>query len=536
MARGLSVALFTLMIAITTRVLNAPFAFENGAPQITPADELYHWKRMSFTARNLPRVLELDRDRGIDGLFVPWPPLYDFAGGCIARVASLPRVVWIPPFAGAIAAALAAAWLCTRFGLLAGIAGGIALAASPFIVTQSSIGNIDHHFLEWPLTFAVMWACVGPRPSAASAAEGGGSTLAIAMTAAMFTQTALIISCALAFVVTKRRGNAFLVTAAAIAIYRVTRAPGYPDSAWFLGWPHVALFLAAGVAERSKALAIAIALAASSALLQGATFFGGDRWLKTIVEFQPMWRSGTDSLVSQISGLSIGAVLVWFLLRKNRTIALFAIVYLVLTIMNRRFWSISIPLLAIAGAVYAASITRKHMRIALAVAVAAIPVVQLALWMRYPMQPIQRYQVPWLQAADFLRTQPQGRVLAPWQLGHTIDVRGGHPVVIDNFGSMPDAILFERAHDALLSLDETRLARFCDEAGVRYVVIHDPAAGAKTAAAILGIDMPEKLMHSLWWWKAYYGEPQFARFRRIHRTSSEFSRAAIVVWEYRGRV
>jgi asparagine N-glycosylation enzyme membrane subunit Stt3 len=536
MARRLwGVTVFTFALALTTRVLNYPFAFAGNEPRLMPADELYHWKRIAYTAHNFPRVLELDPDRGVGGAFAPWPPLYDFVAGAIARVIGVTRVVWIPPFAGALAAAMAAALVSRRYGLLAGITSGIAIATSPFVVTQSQIVNIDHHFLEWPLVFAVMWwnaADVGGEDTRAGFVTGS-----VAMIAAMFTQTALLTACGLAFLVDQKRWRPFLATAIAIVIYRVTRDPGYPDSAWFLGWPHAALFLAAAVWHRSRALAIAIGLAAASALMQGATFFGGDRWLQTIVEFQPLWRSRRHQLLSQVVGLGAGTIFVWFLIRKERTLALFAIVFLALTIANRRFWSISIPLLAIAGAVYAASLTRKQWRIAAALAVAAIPAVQLTLWyIEYPPRPIERVHIVWLQTAEVMKTMPRGRVLGPWWLGHAIDVRGGQPVIVDGFGSMPDPVLFERVQDALLSRDESRLARFCKENGVRYVVLSDPISGTRTAEKILGIELPEKLRRSLWWWRAYEDRAQFQHFREVHRSDPEFRRAVMSVWEYDGGV
>jgi hypothetical protein len=69
--------------------------------------------------------------------------------------------------------------------------------------------------------------------------------------------------------------------------------------------------------------------------------------------------------------------------------------------------------------------------------------------------------------AAALRAQPPGRVLAPWEMGHALDVLGGHAVVIDNFGSMPDPALFDAANAALAGRD---LARFCREHQVRYVI------------------------------------------------------------------
>src|SRR5258706_15007001 len=71
-------------VALGVRLLNAPYVFEgSGKPRITPVDELYHWKRIAYSAAHFPHVLEFDRDRSA---FCPWPPLYDFASGGFARL------------------------------------------------------------------------------------------------------------------------------------------------------------------------------------------------------------------------------------------------------------------------------------------------------------------------------------------------------------------------------------------------------------------------------------------------------------------
>jgi hypothetical protein len=453
----------TFSLALGLRLLNLPFA------AIPVADELYHWKRIEFSAQHFPQVLELDRDRGLRGAFCPWPPLYDLSAGLVARIFGMGAVRFIPPVAGAIAVAVASMWTFALFGSLAGWTAGIALACSPFVVTQSWIGAIDHHFLEWILVFFV-----------ARSADRSPRSAAIAMTAAVFVQTALIIACGLLFVILwmrdeRRWALAFVAVAAAVSLYRLTRAPGYPDTAWFLGWPHVLLLIAAATAllvrPRLLGLACGIAIALLAPVGQGLHFFGGDRWLQSIVEFQPLWRSSTPDLISQLAGLGAGAVLAWRQLRGRasaRPIALCAISFLLLTIINRRFWSISIPLLAIAGAIDAASFARRNLRFAAAAAVALVPVIQLAAWMRHPNRPIERYQMAWVEAANFLRTQPKGRVLAPWSMGHTFDVIGKQPVVIDGFGTMPDERAFWDAVDALEH--QEKLGEYCAANGVRYVV------------------------------------------------------------------
>ena len=555
--------LLFFIVALGMRLLNAPYAFENGKPRITPVDELYHWKRMVYSACHFPHALEFDRDRGVGGAFCPWPPLYDVASGGVARLLGstdksvcatpalpsrvdlgrsgdqcgtntlvcadqvLKRIVWFPPFLFALFVA-ATVFALRKTWKVATIT-GIALATSPFLVTTSWIGSIDHHFLEPVFTFAILGAtCLAIRGSNRVRA---GILLGLAITAAMFVQTALLISAALAFAMIFFFSDGiaatlgFGIAAIAVTIYRLTRAPGFPDNQWFLGWTHASLFAAAAVAcaivilrPRWRILAlvagVVVVLASPTvpaALLTGAHFFGGDRWLKTIQEFQPLWRARGQDLLSDLAGLSGGTILVWFLLiRAIRTrdwprlaVALFAIAYLGLTITSRRFWIVAIPLLALAGAVYVPLIARKRLAILAALMIAIPPPLQLAGWLMTPIPPVPPNQQQWLRAASFIRTLPPGRVLAPWSMGHAVDVEGQHAVVIDNFGTMPDADTFERAQEALLASDEATLARYCDAAGVRYLILEQPRFGIASANVILGT---QRAAPSTWWWRVWRGE------------------------------
>jgi len=130
------------------------------------------------------------------------------------------------------------------------------------------------------------------------------------------------------------------------------------------------------------------------------------------------------------------------------------------------------------------------------------------------MTPVPPNQQQWLRAAAFIKQLPPGRVLGPWSLGHAIDVEGKHPVVLDNFGTMPDARTFERAHEALLSRSETTLARYCDANSIRYLILDTPKFGVASANAITGQNQE---LQSTWWWRVHHGaEPQ-----RFHLLWSE---------------
>src|SRR5713226_1319478 len=128
--RPVLLAVCGFALAFALRIANAPFAFGDGVPLLTPFDELYHWKRITWSAEHWPSVLEFDRDRGVQGAFCPWPPLYDFVAGTAARLfdARLPgdvlaRIVWFPPILGAICVAI-------TVGLLAGYLDGRLAVAS----------------------------------------------------------------------------------------------------------------------------------------------------------------------------------------------------------------------------------------------------------------------------------------------------------------------------------------------------------------------------------------------------------------------
>lgn len=553
-------AVLLFLVALTLRITNASFAFANGIPLLSPIDELYHWKRITFSAQHFPGVLEFDVDRGTHGAFCPWPPLYDLLAGGAARLLGarteldvLRRIVWFPPLLGALFVALAVVIVARAFGIRAALACGIALAASPYAVTLSWIGSIDHHFFEWPLTFAILGAtCFALRHTKPALA---GILLGCSITIAMFVQTELLVPAALSFVVLfflsdgKAAAIGFSIAVVAVGIYRLTRMPTYPDNEWFLGWTHVALFAGAAVASilrsRGRILALAAGITVIAAvptalgsILEGMHFFGGETWLRTIAEFQPLWLARGKDLLSYAVGLGAGAIFVWPLavraIRRRDAIfgaiAVFAAVHLLLAISSRRFTNAGVPLLALAGAVWAASIVRPRWAMLALALVAVPPPIQFALWMQHPVTMIPSGIVPWVRTARILHDQPdRGRVLAPWSMGHVIDVLGGRPVIIDNFGTMSGVMTFDRAHEALLQIDEDALARYCRDNHVRYIVIDNPVGGLASVADVLGIDQgffvritgsfpPVKITRlalRTWWWKAYFGPGRSRHFVRI---------------------
>ena len=334
---------------------------------------------------------------------------------------------------------------------------GIGLAISPYLINISKTAAIDHHWIEPALLLMIVFATVRRRPV----------LLGLALSAAMFVQTAFLIAAAIAFAIcfTQRWGwISFAMPAIAIALYRLAQPSGYPDSAWFLGWPHAACFAAAAIACALGLLFGAIVIIPFvPALMHGLSFFGRNAWLRTVIEFQPMFRDASR-IGTDIANLTGGAILIFVIARRHPTLAAFGIVYLVLALSSRRFLVPAIPLLIIAGAIAAKEAATKTKALA-AIALTLVPPIVYDGWK--VTHPEQTGVSVSQQIAEEIRASPPGRVLAPWWMGHAIDVIGRHPVVIDNFGSMPDEELFARASAALRDRDFA----WCRAHDIRYVVI-----------------------------------------------------------------
>jgi hypothetical protein len=438
------VAVFALALALRL----------GGSHQVGPFDDAYHLKRI----QSFPHLIQFDPDRDA---WCPWPPLYDFVCGAIGTVLGTRAIVWVPP----IAFALFAAALAWGFGAVAGL--GVALA--PYLIGISRAGDIDHHWVE-PMLVVLMLVALQRRRV---------WMLAIAMTCALFVQTALIIACGLAFLSLwlfdrdRRYARAFLFAALAVAVYRFT-VP-FPESPWFLGGVYIVLLVAAAVAlalhDRWYALPIAIALTLPfwPELYQGMHFFRGDAWLSSIVEFQPMFRDasriGTD--VANVGGGIVALLLIRR--RVGGATLVFAIGYALFAISSRRFLPVAIPLLAIIPSV-ARDLGGRAVRIAMALAIILPPFTYNIYTRGMEEAPDQRPQM----IASEIRPLPPGRVLAPWYLGHAIDVFGRHAIVIDNFGSMPNATRFDVANDALRNPHHEQLLSYCQRNGIRYLATDRP--------------------------------------------------------------
>ena len=130
---------------------------------------------------------------------------------------------------------------------------------------------------------------------------------------------------------------------------------------------------------------------------------------------------------------------------------------------------------------------------------------------------------------------PRGRVLAPWSYGHAIHVLRRMPVLIDNFGSMPDEIAFANASQALLQAHPDALRAWCRAHGVRYLFLPEPTMRLRsTAATVRGID-PDAytrtaLARHTVWWRLRHGAT-FEGFRRVAPVERGDRTEEIEVWQ-----
>jgi hypothetical protein len=215
-------------------------------------------------------------------------------------------------------------------------------------------------------------------------------------------------------------------------------------------------------------------------------------------------------------------LLVPLLWRKQRTFTIFSIAYLLLAISSRRFLVPAIALFAIGGALAAAYAHRRALAIAAMTVTLLPPVIYDVYAARIPEPSNDEFRV----IGERMRALPRGRVLGPWSFGHAIDVIGQKPVIIDNFGSMPDERVFTQAIEAMLATRESSLLDYCRSRGVRYLVLPHPAYIPATAATI-GIDRElysrTRLARRTVWSRLYRGE-KIAGFALVNR-------AALSIWK-----
>jgi asparagine N-glycosylation enzyme membrane subunit Stt3 len=563
MVRGAAIiaGLLVFAVAFVARISNAPQVFETEIPQIRPLDDLYHLKRIAHSASNFPGVLDFDEDRGVAGAYCPWPPLYDLTMGGVARlfgatgaVDVLRIVVWIPPVLSSLLLAVVAFILWSR-APLAALTAGLVLALTPPAIADGWLGSIDHHFLEPFLGLGILGAVLRMRESDEVSEVRAALLLATALTLAVFVQPALVLAAGLAFAclyleARRLRGTAiaFAIPAALIIAYRLTRAPDVPNNSWFLGWPHAAVFVGAAVAAAilwklnrttlaariagllGGALATMAVPGAVRGVLNGLRFLGGDAWLSRIEEFRPVWTMQGPGLLTYLLALLPCAVLTAILLvlavRQRRVphivVASFALVYLALALSSNRFTAIAAGLLAIGAGLLAQEWWSRGQRVTgtiLAGGVVLLAAFNAARFVSDGMQHPFSGTREAIQVAGFLRQNNPAheRVLAPWSFGHVINVIGGSPAILDNFGTSQSAAEFREAHEILLAADEEKLAAYCRRNNIRYVVLEPPPVGIIDTALTIGLPFEafvadnQKLTprtERTWYWRAWWQWPK----------------------------
>jgi asparagine N-glycosylation enzyme membrane subunit Stt3 len=568
-ARAFVGGLVVFLLTFLLRIANFPVAFAGGVPQFSPFDDLYHAKRIAYSAAHPLRVLSFDLNRGTNGTFCPWPPLYDMLAGTAARalggdtaVAALVRAAWFPPTLTSLAAAVIAGGISLRFGLATGLLGGAGIALSVYYLDKSRLGAIDHHFLEFPLVLGILLAviAVGRARDGRSALRYGG-LLAVAISLALFVQPALVFAAGIALVCVlfsdssermPRRAAAFGfgLASSLVFVYRFVQPPGYPDNEWYLGAPHAALLLGAAAACLASdwllpqgisrgiaalpaaavgALTIAAVPTALAAMTGGSHFFGGDPWLRSIAEFQPLFFNATAAdWLLDFGDLGGGALLAipmlfnrrWWTGRARRVFLLFAIAYLVAAVSSNRFLTVAAPLLAVSGAVFCFDLwSSGFKRLALVCAVLLLVpglVFSMSRVVRPP-QVIRPEARPMVQAAQTLArpAAPAGGVLCGWSWGHLFNVIAGRRVLLDNFGNWSNPVEFGNSTAAVMNTRERFAADYCRNHAVRFVVLENPLPYFAARAQMAGLPreafeqpvasgQPTRLMRSTFWWRAYF--------------------------------
>jgi asparagine N-glycosylation enzyme membrane subunit Stt3 len=537
-SRAAAVGFLIFALALLVRIANFPSAFVHGVPQFPPSDDLYHAKRIAYSAAHPFRVLNFDPNRGPNGSFCPWPPLYDMLAGAAARalgggtpVEALARAAWFPPLVASLVAAALAVGMTRRFGSTTGLLAGAGVALSVYFLDKSRLSTIDHHFLEFPLTLGIVAAVVGVARADEKTTWRYGAILGLALLCALLVQTALLLAAGAALLGVllleprnlpsrAAAGLGFGLASAVLFLYRGLQPSGYPDTEWYLGTPHAAALLGAAAAcaaqlwvlekglSRARSLVFALGIGAltivaipeaAQAMRGGSQFLAGDPWFRSISEFRPLFFQPDSVWLLDLCLLGGGALLtVPILLDRRwhdgprRLFLLFAVSYLMAAISSRRFLGVAAPLLAVSGAVYFSDLRKAgHNRLAWGAAFLLLaPTLVLTVGrVIQPAPAVGVHEMPMVRAAEALALQDSrpGRVLPPWSWGHLFNVVSGRPVLVDNFGTMSGLTDFENATGITLATREKAVADYCATNGVRYIVLDDPLPYYAARAEMSGL-------------------------------------------------
>lgn len=132
--------------------------FVFGFPEIRliGPDSFYHLKRIIYTFEHYPDMLIFDPFLSYpEGDYVPWPPLFDFIGGTIAKIFNHPVYpsVFLAFFFGLITFFLILAAQIKKH-VISAITTLSLFSASYVLITNQAGGTIDHHALEVLLLMA----------------------------------------------------------------------------------------------------------------------------------------------------------------------------------------------------------------------------------------------------------------------------------------------------------------------------------------------------------------------------------------------
>jgi len=149
-------------LALAVRSLGLEFVFVGDDVVFPPADPQYHLRRAFFTFVHFPDVLLFDPYINYPGgAPVPWPPLFDWTLGAVARLVAqdvhgFERVAaWASPVAGGLAVVPIALAGSLLGGRRVGLVAGVFYALLPIAVDYGRVGYADHH-----ATVAMIGACL----------------------------------------------------------------------------------------------------------------------------------------------------------------------------------------------------------------------------------------------------------------------------------------------------------------------------------------------------------------------------------------
>lgn len=182
---------FLMVLALAIRSLGFEFVFVGDQIVFPPADAQYHLRRAFYTFVNFPSILFFDPYINYPGgAPVPWPPLFDFVLGGVARAlaADSRGFEQVAAWAGPVCGALTVIPVYRAGSLLAsrgvGFTAGLVYACLPISVVYSRVGNPDHHAAVAMLGAWLLLACLGlaQREASGHRARRWGLLLAAAQT------------------------------------------------------------------------------------------------------------------------------------------------------------------------------------------------------------------------------------------------------------------------------------------------------------------------------------------------------------------